>query len=218
MHDINKSAFNVFIPLLNIYYVFVVGTKGNNEYGIDPSPQKNIKYFDQISSFEASNDSSASRIEIIKIFAILFLLFFSFYGMKINSGYASGKNIITRGLPNIDVIANVKNNARLKIGFISVSVLDDNKNECLRKIFDKATIKYVQKDNIENIIQALRDNRIDLLLLSPSESIRISEKLDRTNRFFIRSISKSAMFLVPPENSDLVESLNECLTDVNVSK
>jgi uncharacterized membrane protein YhaH (DUF805 family) len=50
MHDVNKSGWNFFIPLYNIYLTFSPGTRGNNDYGIDPSPAKNIQYFDEIES------------------------------------------------------------------------------------------------------------------------------------------------------------------------
>ncbi len=50
MHDVNKSGWYFFIPLYNIYLTFSTGTRGNNYYGIDPSPAKNIQYFDEIES------------------------------------------------------------------------------------------------------------------------------------------------------------------------
>jgi uncharacterized membrane protein YhaH (DUF805 family) len=50
MHDVNKSGWYFFIPLHNIYLTFSPGTIGNNDYGIDPSPTKNIQYFDEIES------------------------------------------------------------------------------------------------------------------------------------------------------------------------
>ena len=50
MHDVNKSGWYFFIPLYNIYLTFSPGTRGNNDYGIDPSPIKNIQYFDEIES------------------------------------------------------------------------------------------------------------------------------------------------------------------------
>ena len=50
MHDVNKSGWYFFIPLYNIYLTFSAGTKGNNDYGIDPSPKKNIQFFDEIES------------------------------------------------------------------------------------------------------------------------------------------------------------------------
>jgi uncharacterized membrane protein YhaH (DUF805 family) len=50
MHDVNKSGLYFFIPLYNIYLTFSPGTRGNNDYGIDPSPTKNIQYFDEIES------------------------------------------------------------------------------------------------------------------------------------------------------------------------
>jgi hypothetical protein len=48
MHDINKSGLYFFVPLYNLYLAFSAGTKGNNDYGIDPNPNNNIQYFDEI--------------------------------------------------------------------------------------------------------------------------------------------------------------------------
>jgi len=48
MHDINKSGLYFFVPLYNLYLAFSAGTKGNNNYGIDPNPNNNIQYFDEI--------------------------------------------------------------------------------------------------------------------------------------------------------------------------
>jgi hypothetical protein len=41
MHDINISGWNFLIPIYNIYLVFSKGTRGNNNFGIDPNPVKN---------------------------------------------------------------------------------------------------------------------------------------------------------------------------------
>ena len=55
MHDINISGWNFLIPLYNIYLVFSKGTKGNNNFGIDPNPVKNIQYFVPIFFFQKKN-------------------------------------------------------------------------------------------------------------------------------------------------------------------
>lgn len=48
MHDVNKSGWYSIIPLSNIILLFTKGTVGNNDYGIDPRPQKQVKYFDEL--------------------------------------------------------------------------------------------------------------------------------------------------------------------------
>ena len=50
MHDINRSGWYFIIPLYNIYLTCLTGTKGNNDYGIDPAPVKNIQFFDELES------------------------------------------------------------------------------------------------------------------------------------------------------------------------
>ena len=50
MHDVNKSGWFFLTPFYNLYLIFLPGIKGNNDYGIDPSPVKNIQYFDELES------------------------------------------------------------------------------------------------------------------------------------------------------------------------
>lgn len=48
IHDTNKSGWFLFIPLYNILLLLTKGTVGNNDFGIDPSPVKAVKYFDEM--------------------------------------------------------------------------------------------------------------------------------------------------------------------------
>jgi len=48
MHDINMSGWYFLIPVYNVYLAFKKGTKGSNDYGIDPAPIQNIQFFDEI--------------------------------------------------------------------------------------------------------------------------------------------------------------------------
>jgi uncharacterized membrane protein YhaH (DUF805 family) len=48
MHDVNKSGWYALIPLQNIILLFSRGTIGNNDYGVNPRPQKKVKYFDEL--------------------------------------------------------------------------------------------------------------------------------------------------------------------------
>ena len=49
MHDVNKSGWWFMFPIYNIITaLFVSGTVGQNNYGIDPKPQKMVKYFDEL--------------------------------------------------------------------------------------------------------------------------------------------------------------------------
>ena len=47
MHDVNKSGWSLLSPVQNIKLLFEPGTKENNNYGIDPKPQAEVKYFDE---------------------------------------------------------------------------------------------------------------------------------------------------------------------------
>jgi uncharacterized membrane protein YhaH (DUF805 family) len=48
LHDVNKSGFLLLVPFYNVYLLFANGTKGNNDYGIDPQHNVTVKYFDEI--------------------------------------------------------------------------------------------------------------------------------------------------------------------------
>ena len=89
MHDVNKSGWYFLIPVYNLYLIFSPGSKGNNDYGIDPTPVKNIQYFDEL---EVSDDKLVAlpmkkipvdkvkitngKIFTLNTFNILVLLFF----------------------------------------------------------------------------------------------------------------------------------------------
>jgi uncharacterized membrane protein len=57
MHDINRSGWNFLIPFYNIILTFYAGSKGQNDYGLDPAPTKRIEYFDELDDFRLSNSS-----------------------------------------------------------------------------------------------------------------------------------------------------------------
>jgi len=46
MHDVNKSGWFILIPCYNIVLWFTKGTKEQNDFGLDPKPQKIEKYYD----------------------------------------------------------------------------------------------------------------------------------------------------------------------------
>lgn len=48
IHDTNKTGWFLFIPFYNLMLLFSKGSVGSNEYGIDPKPNKKVKYYDEI--------------------------------------------------------------------------------------------------------------------------------------------------------------------------
>jgi uncharacterized membrane protein YhaH (DUF805 family) len=48
VHDVNKSGLFFLIPFYNILLLLSKGTKGSNDYGVDPNPKKKIQYFDEL--------------------------------------------------------------------------------------------------------------------------------------------------------------------------
>jgi uncharacterized membrane protein YhaH (DUF805 family) len=67
MHDVNKSGWYFLIPLYNVYLIFLAGTRGNNDYGIDPAPVKNVQFFDEldhdITSQEQQDNGNKSGLD-----------------------------------------------------------------------------------------------------------------------------------------------------------
>jgi uncharacterized membrane protein YhaH (DUF805 family) len=48
IHDSNNSGWQALIPVYNFVLLFSKGTDGNNDYGINPRKQKQVKYFDEL--------------------------------------------------------------------------------------------------------------------------------------------------------------------------
>lgn len=48
MHDVNKSGLYLLLPLSNIILLLTKGTPYDNDYGLDPRPQKQVEYFDEL--------------------------------------------------------------------------------------------------------------------------------------------------------------------------
>jgi uncharacterized protein (TIGR02145 family) len=56
-HDVNRSGWFALAPFYNLYLFLLPGTKGHNKYGIDPSPVRNIQYFDEMPDSIDDSDS-----------------------------------------------------------------------------------------------------------------------------------------------------------------
>jgi uncharacterized protein (TIGR02145 family) len=54
---VNQSGWFALAPLYNLYLFLLPGTKGNNNYGVDPSPIKNIQFFDEMPDLLDDSDS-----------------------------------------------------------------------------------------------------------------------------------------------------------------
>lgn len=78
IHDTNNSGWFVFVPIYNLFLLFKRGTVGNNKFGIDPVPFKNIEFFDElppelqvktvtskksIKNIEAVNDNHKEKVQ-----------------------------------------------------------------------------------------------------------------------------------------------------------
>ncbi len=61
MHDINLSGWYILIPVYKLYLISCPGSKGNNNYGIDPTPIKNIEYFDQLDKLKKETKQATAR-------------------------------------------------------------------------------------------------------------------------------------------------------------
>lgn len=48
IHDTNNSGWNFLFPVYNLILLFQKGSQGQNDFGIDPRPLKEYKYFEDI--------------------------------------------------------------------------------------------------------------------------------------------------------------------------
>jgi len=217
VHDINRSAFNLLVPFMNVYYLLLPGTKGKNDFGIDPISERNIKYFDEMGS-NKSHSSSKKGFELIKLPLIIFLLASSIYFSFDNVGIGSISSIRNKIPDDINISLNIKNRNQVNIGFVSVSSLDKQINDCLSETFLHRNFKYIQKDDASKLLEGIRENKIDLLLLSKDEAKKLLGVLDQTNSFYVRSISTSATLLLPHNNNKILNDLNDCIAEFINSK
>lgn len=80
IHDTNKSGWYVFIPFYNLFLIFSKGSSGNNDYGINPNPQPQIKYFDELEDSQKEiSTTNKNRIILYSIIALIlsFLILFA---------------------------------------------------------------------------------------------------------------------------------------------
>lgn len=50
LHDADKNGWNLLWPLYNLILLGTKGTTGNNRFGLDPRPKKQVTYFDELKS------------------------------------------------------------------------------------------------------------------------------------------------------------------------
>lgn len=83
-HDVDKSGWYFLIPFLNIILIFMPGTRGPNNYGIDPTPRKIVEYFDEIDTMSEiekneQSDSGSQIPEFLFWIMVLVVLGLTYY-------------------------------------------------------------------------------------------------------------------------------------------
>jgi len=108
MHDVNLSGWYFLIPFYNLYLSFLPGTKGKNNFGIDPSPIKKIEFFDEIITKEVTSEMKIDEVAdeknnkiwkliknliVVSLIILLFLIWYSDYYMP-NHSDSDGDGVI----------------------------------------------------------------------------------------------------------------------------
>ena len=76
LHDVNKSALYFLLPIYNIALLILPGSIGKNNYGQDPSPKKNVIYYDELELDESAQPSKRTSKEVIKLYVTFILIIF----------------------------------------------------------------------------------------------------------------------------------------------
>jgi uncharacterized membrane protein YhaH (DUF805 family) len=180
MHDINKSGWTFLIPFYNLYLVFLPGTKGNNDYGIDYNITKDVTYFDELDDSQTkSNNSQIIKNQNDKYFS--FVIFFAFILLIVISAWYSSNNN-NNSLPT--------NTTADSSTVDSTTIVEDSAAPAKIKVDSGTTIKPNSKTKSNNNIKTYTSEELDniLKLLEGSNNKLVWEGEDKNG--FISQFKK----------------------------
>ena len=165
MHDINKSGWTFLIPFYNLYLVFLPGTKGNNDYGIDYNITKDVTYFDELDDSQTkSNNSQIIKNQNDKYFS--FVIFFAFILLIVISAWYSSNNNnnsqptnTTTDTTSIDTTAIVEDSAAPA----KIKIDSDASKKSNSKTKPNSKIKTYTSEELDNILKLL-EGKNDILV------------------------------------------------------
>lgn len=218
LHDVDKSGLYILVPIYNIALLILPGTIGKNNFGQDPSPKKNVIYYDELELEESNQPRKRTSKDIIKLyFTFILIIFvvnqFTQYSFYINeeSNLSSTKtakkpikiidNILKRDYINIGVSSTVFNADQL---FIPIKIIYPNKR-----------INIVLKSSMDELNQAILDQSIDIILAPYNDITIIRKDLLVSNTFTSKHNSNKLCFLIPLENTYFLRLLNTNIKIIN---
>jgi uncharacterized membrane protein YhaH (DUF805 family) len=136
LHDSNKSGYLIFVPLINLYWLFASGDANENRFGLPKNNNSKVVYFDEL-----NKEIKKSLFKNVYLKGILVVLFFIIFNIIYNQN--SNITEIPQLFNEKDV--NPFNNNRL-INYPSVAI-NPLKSE---KTYGRIKICEVYKDKIKN--------------------------------------------------------------------
>ncbi len=211
LHDVDKSAFYLLFPIYNLSLLILPGTIGKNNYGLDPSPKKNVIYYDELEHEALVQPPKRTSKEILKLCLTFILIIFvtnqfTQYSFYKNNNSISQINSIMKN--RINLIDSISKRDYINLGIPSTIKYPDQFFQPINKIFPNKRINIIFKSSIEELNRAIFEHSIDIILAPSDDIASIKNELLVSNAFNAKTNLKKLCFLIPPENIYFLKLLN----------
>ncbi len=218
LHDVDKPALYFLLPIYNIALLILPGSIGKNNYGQDPSPKKNVIYYDELELDESAQPRKRTSKEIIKLYVTFILIIFVVNQFTQNSIYINEDSSLssTKTAKNpIKIIDNILKRDYINLGIPSTVLNEDQLSIPIKKIYPNKRINIILKSSLDELNQAILDQSIDIILAPFNDITIIRKDLLVSNTFTSKRNSNKLCFLIPPENTYFLRLLNSNIKIIN---
>jgi len=218
LHDVNKSALYFLLPIYNIALLILPGSIGKNNYGQDPSPKKNVIYYDELELDESAQPSKRTSKEVIKLYVTFILIIFvvnqfTQYSFYINED--SNFSLTKTSKNPIKIIDNLLKRDYINLGIPSTVLNADQLSSPIKKIYPNKRINIILKSSLDELNQAILDQSIDIILAPFNDITLIRKDLLVSNTFTSNQNSNKLCFLIPQQNTYFLRVLNSNIQIIN---
>ncbi len=218
LHDVNKSALYFLLPIYNIALLILPGSIGKNNYGQDPSPKKNVIYYDELELDESAQPSKRTSKEVIKLYVTFILIIFvvnqfTRYSFYINED--SNLSLTKTSKNPIKIIDNLLKRDYINLGISSTVLNADQLSRPIKKIYPNKRINIILKSSLDELNQAILDQSIDIILVPFNDITLIRKDLLVSNTFTSNQNSNKFAFLIPQQNTYFLRLLNSNIQIIN---
>lgn len=218
LHDVDKPALYLLVPIYNIALLILPGTIGKNNYGQDPSPKKNVIYYDELEYSEPVQSSKRTLNEIIKLYSTFILIIFvvnQFTQYPIYRDADSNLSTTKTTKNPIKIIDNVSKRDYINLGIPPTVLKAEQLIVPIQKIYPRKQVNIVFKSSLDELNKAILNQSIDIILAPFDDISIINKNLLVSNTFSPKQSSHKLCFLIPQENTYFLRLLNSNIKYIN---